>query len=169
MLRRVVLIAVFALAGCGHSEGPQEAREPVDRAPATEAPATEAPSPATEAPATEAPATDAPATAAPAPDAPVRTAKATKVHRAPVIVYQASWCVPCHNLSAHLTRRGIRHVDKDIDSTPGALDEMNAKLARAGHTGAQLPVMDFRGRIVVGYDPAAVDRLCDEDLAATGS
>jgi glutaredoxin len=113
------------------------------------------------------PATAAPETAAPETAAPTKIAKVTKVRRAPVIVYQASWCGPCHQLSAHLTRRGVRHVDKDIDSTPGALDEMNAKTARAGHAGAQLPVMDFRGRIVIGYDPAAVDRLCDEDAAAS--
>lgn len=150
------------LLGCGQSE-PQASVEPETSTPEPE---TAAPEPETAAPQTAPPATAAPQTAAPATAA--APAKTAKVRRAPVVVYQASWCQPCHALSAHLTRRGVRHVNKDIDNTPGANDEMNRKLERAGRAGAQLPVMDFRGRIVVGYDPANIDRLCDADLAGAG-
>lgn len=173
MLREVRVIAAIAvglLGACGQAEEEEiVAVEPETEEPRTStSTSTGTAEPGTAEPVTAA-ATVAPATAAPATATAgtvTKVAKVTKVRRAPVIVYQATWCTPCHNLSAHLTRRGIRHVNKDIDSTPGALDEMNAKTARAGHAGASLPVMDFRGRIVIGYDPAAVDRMCDEDLAA---
>lgn len=170
MLRPVrTTAAALALlaAACGQErEDPRSGPHPETAAPAAPEPETAAPTATTASP-PAGPATAEPATSVPASGGPTKVA--TKRRRAPVVVYQAAWCTPCHTLSDHLRRRGVRHVNKDIETTAGAREEMDAKLARAGRAGAQLPVMDFRGRVVVGYDPATVDRLCDEDLAASGA
>lgn len=95
----------------------------------------------------------APASAAPRPsgDAPPSTGGPA------VIIYGASWCGPCHQAAAHLKRRGVRFVEKDIEEDAEAAREMRAKLAKAGQRGGSIPVLDVRGRILIGFSAAAVD------------
>jgi glutaredoxin len=75
-----------------------------------------------------------------------------------VIIYGASWCGPCHQAEAHLKRKGIPYVEKDIEQDSGAAREMQAKLAKAGKRGGSIPVLDVRGQIIIGYDAATLDR-----------
>lgn len=84
-----------------------------------------------------------------------------------VVIYGASWCGPCHQAEAHLEKKGVPHIMKDIESTPGAHAEMQDKLRRAGRGGGSIPVIDVRGQILVGYDPRALDRAIAK--AATGT
>ena len=74
-----------------------------------------------------------------------------------VIIYGASWCKPCHQAAAHLKQKGIPFVEKDIEQDSGAAREMQAKLAKAGKRGGSIPVLDVRGRILVGFDVPALD------------
>lgn len=78
-----------------------------------------------------------------------------------VIIYGASWCGPCHQAAAYLKARGVRFVEKDIEQDRSAAREMNAKLSRAGKAGGSIPVIDVRGRVLVGFDPGAVQRALD--------
>ena len=78
--------------------------------------------------------------------------------RPPVIIYGASWCGPCHQAAKYLTDRGVPFVEKDIERDGSAAREMQAKLARAGKHGGSIPVLDVRGKLLVGFDPRAVDR-----------
>jgi glutaredoxin len=75
-----------------------------------------------------------------------------------VIIYGASWCGPCHQAAAYLTKRGIKFVEHDIEKDSSAAREMQAKLAKAGVRGGSIPVLDVRGRILVGFDARAVDQ-----------
>ncbi len=84
--------------------------------------------------------------------------------RPAVIIYGASWCGPCHQAAAYLKRRGVPFIEKDIEEDRGAAREMQAKLASAGMRGGSIPVMDVRGKIVIGFDEGAVDRALGQTL-----
>lgn len=75
-----------------------------------------------------------------------------------VIIYGASWCGPCHQAQAYLRQKGIPFVEHDIEEDPNAAKEMRAKLERAGKRGGSIPVIDVRGRILIGFDPNAVEQ-----------
>jgi glutaredoxin len=74
-----------------------------------------------------------------------------------VIVYGASWCGACHEAVAYLKRRKVPVVEKDIEQDPAAEREMQAKLARAGMHGGSIPVIDVKGKILIGFEPHALD------------
>lgn len=78
-------------------------------------------------------------------------------NRPAVIIYGASWCGPCHQAAAYLKQKGIAFVEHDIEQDRSADHEMRAKLAKAGVRGGSIPVLDVRGRILVGFDARAVD------------
>ena len=78
--------------------------------------------------------------------------------RPAVIIYGASWCGPCHQAAAYLKGRGIAFVEHDIEKDSSAAREMQAKLAKAGARGGSIPVLDVRGRILIGFDQRAVDQ-----------
>jgi glutaredoxin len=84
--------------------------------------------------------------------------------RPTVIIYGASWCGPCHQAAAYLKQRGIAFVEKDIEQDGTAAREMHAKLATAGMRGGSIPVIDVRGKLVVGFDQRTVDRLLSSPL-----
>lgn len=73
------------------------------------------------------------------------------------VVYGAAWCKPCHDAEAYLKRKRVPVVYKDIEEDPEAGKEMQAKLVRAGLRGGQIPVLDVAGKILIGFDPRAVD------------
>ena len=96
-----------------------------------------------------------------------RTARATRGNAATrtaspagraVIIYGASWCGPCHQAAAYLKKRGVPFVEKDIEQDSASRREMQAKLAKAGMRGGSIPVLDVRGKILVGFDARAVDQ-----------
>lgn len=76
---------------------------------------------------------------------------------ATVIVYSASWCGACRSTIAYLKQRRIPFIERDIEEDEGAAIEMDRKLARAGIRGGTIPVLDVRGRIIVGFDKRAID------------
>lgn len=81
-----------------------------------------------------------------------------------VIVYGASWCGPCHMAQAHLLKRGVPFIDKDIEQDPGAERELLLKLRAIGADARRIgiPVIDVGGQMLFGYEPTALD----EALAA---
>lgn len=84
--------------------------------------------------------------------------------RPAVIIYGASWCGPCHQAAAYLKRRGVQFIEKDIEQDGGAAREMQAKLASAGMRGGSIPVLDVRGKMLIGFDERAVDRALGQAL-----
>ena len=81
-----------------------------------------------------------------------------------VIIYGASWCGPCHQTMAYLKKRGVTFIEKDIEQDSGANREMQAKLASVGKRGGSIPVIDIRGKIIVGFDERAVDEALGKTL-----
>ncbi|HWL84840.1 MAG TPA: glutaredoxin domain-containing protein, partial [Polyangiaceae bacterium] len=74
-----------------------------------------------------------------------------------VIIYGAEWCGACHQAAAYLRAKGIPYVEKDIEADHGAAREMQTKLAKAGLNGGSIPVLDVRGKVMVGFNPHVVD------------
>jgi glutaredoxin len=84
--------------------------------------------------------------------------------RPTVIIYGASWCGPCHQAAAYFKQRGVPFIEKDIEQDGGAAREMRAKLASAGMRGGSIPVIDVRGKVLVGFDEGAVNRALGQAL-----
>ena len=78
--------------------------------------------------------------------------------RSKVIIYGASWCHACHDAARYLASHNIPYVEKDIEESPEAAREMQAKLRAAGQRGGSIPVLDVRGTVLIGFSPAEVER-----------
>jgi glutaredoxin len=76
-----------------------------------------------------------------------------------IVVYSAVWCVYCQKAKAWLTEQGIPFVERDVEKMPGASDELQAKLKAAGVQGGGIPVIDWKGTIVMGFDQARLKAL----------
>lgn len=76
-----------------------------------------------------------------------------------VVIYGASWCNACRSTAAYLRSKNVAFIEKDIERDPGARAEMQRKAEAAGVNARGIPVIDFRGTILTGFDPGALDRL----------
>ncbi|HEY4014781.1 MAG TPA: glutaredoxin domain-containing protein [Polyangiaceae bacterium] len=81
-----------------------------------------------------------------------------------VIVYGAEWCGACHEAMRYLRRKGVAYVEKDVEKDPSAEREMQEKLARNGLRGGSIPVLDVRGKVMIGFNPSEVDAALGEPL-----
>jgi hypothetical protein len=53
-------------------------------------------------------------------------------------------------------------LDKDIEKDAGARGEMDAKMLKAGlKSSGGVPVIDFCGTIIVGYNESLLIKLCE--------
>jgi len=84
------------------------------------------------------------------------------------IIYGADWCKPCHDAERYLKQRGATVIKKNIDDNEVAAEEMQKKLARAGRSGASIPVIDIMGQIQVGFSPAALEQALAAARSAKG-
>lgn len=87
-----------------------------------------------------------------------RNGAADVAGRKSVVVYGASWCGACQKTRAYLKGKGIPFVDKDIDVDSSAAREMRSKLAKAGMQSQGIPVIDVGGKLMVGFDPNAIEQ-----------
>ncbi len=81
-----------------------------------------------------------------------------------VIVYGAEWCGACHEAMRYLRRKGVPYVEKDVEKDPSADREMKEKLARSGLRAGSIPVLDVRGKVMIGFNPSEVDAALGEPL-----
>lgn len=70
----------------------------------------------------------------------------------PVIVYGAEWCGFCHVAMDYFDKKGVKYDYRDVDSNPEWLKEAVEKSGQRG-----IPVLDFEGTIVVGFDRPRID------------
>lgn len=98
-------------------------------------------------------------------DTPEAPGAAEAVASAEVVVFGASWCGACRDTEAFLRERGIPFVERDVEREPGAREDMMRRAQRAGVSPRGIPVIDFRGRIIQGFDRAALERAIRETSA----
>jgi glutaredoxin len=80
-----------------------------------------------------------------------------------VTVYMASWCGACRAAASYLRSKNVPFVEKDIEKDPTAAAEMQAKARAAGKSPRGVPVIDFKGTILLGYDQGALATLIAAD------
>jgi glutaredoxin len=99
-----------------------------------------------------------PSSAPAAPGASAQTAPSAPSPRGgQVVIYGAEWCGACHDAARYLRRKGIAYVEKDIEKDADAAREMQAKLARNGLRAGSIPVIDVRGKVMVGFNAGEID------------
>lgn len=76
-----------------------------------------------------------------------------------VTVYMASWCGACKAAESYLRSRNVGFQEKDVEKDPVAQNEMLAKARAAGKNPSGVPVIDFRGNIVLGFNQGVLDDL----------
>ncbi len=86
-------------------------------------------------------------------------AEASAAAHSEVIIYGASWCGACKQAAQYFTRKGVPFIEKDIEREPGARTEMLAKAKAQGVSTSGIPVIDVRGTLLGGFNPARIEQL----------
>jgi glutaredoxin 3 len=79
-----------------------------------------------------------------------------------VTIYGTSWCGACRAARQYLTERKIPFADKDIENDPAAAQELRDKASKMGIPTDRVPVIDVRGRLLLGFDRARIESLLGE-------
>jgi mycoredoxin len=82
-----------------------------------------------------------------------------------VVVYSAEWCGYCKKTKAFLKQRGVPYRERDVEKDAGADRELQAKAQKAGVRVSGVPVTDFKGQLVMGFDQNRLEQL----IAQTGA
>jgi len=70
-----------------------------------------------------------------------------------VVLYGTVWCGYCTKTRDLFKAQGVSFLDKDIEKDAGARGEMESKMTKADlKVTGSVPVIDFCGRIMVGYN-----------------
>jgi len=84
-------------------------------------------------------------------------------HGPPVVtIYGTSWCGACRAARQYLTERKIPFADKDIENDPAAAQELRDKASKMGIPTDRVPVIDVRGRLLLGFDRGRIEALLGE-------
>lgn len=78
-----------------------------------------------------------------------------------VVIYKASWCGACKAAAAYMRQRHVMFTEKDVEKDPGAAAEMQRKASAKGMTPRGVPVIDFHGELMMGFDQARLGQLID--------
>lgn len=76
-----------------------------------------------------------------------------------VTVYGTSWCGACRAARQYLSEHKIPFADKDVESDPAAARELAEKASKMGIPTDRVPILDVRGRLLLGFDRARVEAL----------
>lgn len=82
-----------------------------------------------------------------------------------VVVYSAEWCGFCKKAKAWLARHDVPFVERDVEKQPGVASELEQKLRQANVRGGGVPVIDWAGTVVLGFDQKRLEALLDEHRA----
>jgi glutaredoxin len=74
-----------------------------------------------------------------------------------VVLYGTPWCEACQAARHYLISNLIPFVSKDIENDPSAARELQQKTSRFGISADRVPILDVRGRLLVGYDQTRMD------------
>ena len=79
-----------------------------------------------------------------------------------VTIYGTSWCGACKAARQYFASRKIPFADKDVERDADAARELAAKAAKMGIPTDRVPILDVRGRLLLGFDRARVEMLLGE-------
>lgn len=84
--------------------------------------------------------------------------RATKGEEPRIVMYATTWCPYCRKARKLLNELDIEWVEKDIERDREAAREFAKKVGR----GSGVPVIDFDGTLLRGYNPDKIRRLAEE-------
>lgn len=87
--------------------------------------------------------------------------QATRPH-SEVILYTASWCGVCKKAKRFLDALKVRYVERDIEASRRAAQELAEKAQRAGIQPGGVPVIDVGGVLLQGFEEASLRRMLEE-------
>lgn len=67
-------------------------------------------------------------------------------------IYTSPTCPFCHQAKAYLDSKNIKYTDFDVTNPKNA----QTMIDKSGQMG--VPVIDIEGKIIVGFDKAAIDQ-----------
>ena len=73
-----------------------------------------------------------------------------------VVIYTTTWCGYCKKAKAYLKKKGVDFVEKDVEKDQEAAEELAQKAAAANVRPQGVPVIDVRGKLILGFDEAAI-------------
>jgi glutaredoxin len=76
-----------------------------------------------------------------------------------VTIYGTSWCGACRSAREYMASHKIPYADKDIEKDPAAARELADKAAKMGIPTDRIPIIDVRGRLLLGFDRERVEAL----------
>jgi glutaredoxin 3 len=76
-----------------------------------------------------------------------------------VILYGTPWCGACKAAKQYLAAKHIPYAYKDIENDPAAARELQVKASRMGIPTDRVPILDVRGRLLLGFDRARLDAM----------
>jgi glutaredoxin len=76
-----------------------------------------------------------------------------------VVLYSASWCGYCKKARAFFKQRNVPFQERDVEKDPGAEAALQKRARAAGVRVSGVPVIDFMGELVVGFDVPRLERL----------
>ena len=76
-----------------------------------------------------------------------------------VTIYGTSWCGACRTARQYFSDKKIPFADKDIEADAEAARELSEKAQKAGIPTDRVPVLDVRGRLLLGFDPQRIEAL----------
>jgi glutaredoxin len=79
-----------------------------------------------------------------------------------VILYGTPWCGACKSAKQYLASKHIPFAYKDIENDPAAARELQVKASRMGIPTDRVPILDVRGRLLLGFDRARLDAMLGE-------
>lgn len=79
-----------------------------------------------------------------------------------VTLYGTSWCGVCKSARAYLREHHIPFADKDIEKDAAAASELAQKASRLGVRADRVPILDVRGRLLIGFDKDRLQALLGE-------
>jgi glutaredoxin 3 len=71
-----------------------------------------------------------------------------------ISIYSTPTCVYCKMAKKYLETKNVKYNDIDVSSDRMAAEEMVKKSGQRG-----VPVIDFDGTIIVGFDKSRIDSL----------
>ena len=79
-----------------------------------------------------------------------------------VTIYGTSWCGACRAARQYMAEHKIPFADKDVEQDPAAARELADKAAKMGIPTDRVPVIEVRGRLLLGFDRARIEALLGE-------
>ena len=76
-----------------------------------------------------------------------------------VILYGTPWCGACKAARQYLASKHIPFAYRDIENDASAARELQRKASRLGIPADRVPILDVRGRLLVGFDRTRLEAL----------